>query len=140
MNEFGTLESNGEEIYIPDWYEWERLQVIGEIKSRKYGLDIPVKIQALPNARNFIDCGDGRLNHDTKKFVLSFVHYDGNKNVRLEFTNKSMPSIHTEYNYRGQGQCIVLSTVDNTYFVFPKNSDDGFNATKIQFAVEYPYN
>ncbi len=139
MDEFGTLESKGEKIYIPDWYEWERTQVIGEIKSEKYGLDLPVKIQALPNAKNFIDCGKGRLIHDNKKFTLSFVHYNGNKNVSLEFTNKSMPSIHTEYDYRDQGQCITLSTPDNTYFIFPENSDDGFNATKIQFAVEYFY-
>lgn len=139
MDEYGTLESNGEKIYIPDWYEWERLQVIDEIKSGKYSLDIPVKIQALPNAKNFIDCGTGKLVHDSKEFTLSFTHYDDNRHVDFKFTNKSMPSIHTEYNYRGKGQCIVLSTVDNTYFVFPENSADGFNATKIQFAVEYLY-
>ena len=46
-----------------------------------------------------------------------------------------MTSIHTEYDYRGKGPCVTLSTRSNTYFLFPL--EDGFNATKIQFAVEY---
>ena len=49
-------------------------------------------------------------------------------------TSKSLFSIHTEYDYRGKGQCIILSTPDNTYFIYPL--EDGFNATKIQFATE----
>jgi hypothetical protein len=48
-----------------------------------------------------------------------------------------MLSVHTEYDYRGKGQCITLSTLDNTYFLFP--TEAGFNATKIQFATEYLY-
>ncbi len=48
-----------------------------------------------------------------------------------------MFSIHTEYDYRKKGQCVTVSTLDNTYFLFPL--EDGFNATKIQFAVEYLY-
>ena len=53
------------------------------------------------------------------------------------FSSSSMTSIHTEYDYRGKGQCVTLSTVDNTYFIYPL--EEGFNATKIQFAVEYFY-
>ena len=48
-----------------------------------------------------------------------------------------MTSIHTEYDYRGKGQCITLSTLDNTYFIYPL--EYGFNATKIQFATQYLY-
>ena len=48
-----------------------------------------------------------------------------------------MTSIHTEYDYRGKGQCVVLSVPDDTYFLFPLEKK--FNATKIQFAVEYLY-
>lgn len=89
MNEYGRMESmhgSADFSHIPDWYEWEREQVIGEIKEGTYRLKA---------------------------------------------------KIHTEYNYRGKGQCVTLSTLDNTYFLFP--IEDGFNATKIQFATEYLY-
>lgn len=33
--------------------------------------------------------------------------------------------------------CILISTLDNTYFIYPL--EYGFNATKIQFATEYLY-
>lgn len=42
-----------------------------------------------------------------------------------------------KYNYRGKGQCIKLSTLDNTYFLFSEELE--FNVTKIQFATEYYY-
>ena len=52
----------------------------------------------------------------------------------LHVSSASMSSIHTEYDYRGKGQCVTLSVPDNTYFLFPL--EEGFNATEIQFAVE----
>lgn len=141
MDEYGTLHSGDENLYIPDWYEWEREQVKQQIEDNRYSLDCVVRVLALPNAKNFIDCGEGRLAHDREGFTLSFTHYEGNKTVTLQFTNKSMPSIHTEYDYRGMGQCVTLSTVDNTYFLFPvlPPEESRFNATKIQFAVEEFY-
>ena len=59
------------------------------------------------------------------------LHRQGNA---LAFSSASMSSIHTEYDYRGKGQCVTLSVPDNTYFLFPL--EEGFNATEIQFAVE----
>ncbi len=122
--------------HIPNWYEWERSQVIKEIEKGIYFLNIKVHIEALPNAVNFIDLGEGILRHDMEGFALTFKEYD-DKEKTICFSSISMTSIHTEYNYRGKGQCVTLSTVDNTYFLFPRG--EGFNATKIQFATEYLY-
>ncbi len=140
MNEYGKMLKQGEEFqlsHIPDWYEWQRGKVEDEIDSGNYSLDCTVEIHALPNAKNFIDCGEGRLMHDKNGFSLTFTDYGETEEKTLSFAPSSMLSVHTEYDYRGMGQCITLSTLDNTYFLFPKS--DGFNATKIQFATEYLY-
>jgi len=123
--------------HIPDWYEWQRSQVVKEIEESEYSLDVKVHIQALPNAVNFIDLGEGRLRHDKRGFFLTFKEYGEDQEKTLDFPSTTMTSIHTEYNYRGNGQCVTLSTLDNTYFLFPRG--EGFNATKIQFATECLY-
>ncbi len=140
MTGYGRMLKNESEFelsHIPDWYEWQRKKVEEEIDSGNYSLDCTVEIHALPNAKNFIDCGEGRLVHDDNGFALTFTDYGADKEQTMTFPPLSMLSVHTEYDYRGKGQCITLSTLDNTYFLFPKS--DGFNATKIQFATEYLY-
>ena len=108
-----------------------------EIGRGEYVLDMRVRIEALPNARNFIDCGEGRIVHDAQGFVLSFTDYEDGMEKQLMFTSASLISIHTEYDYRGKGQCFVLSTPDNSYFIYPL--EEAFNVTKTQFAAEYFY-
>ena len=139
MDEYGTLidDKSGTGIYIPDWYEWQRDMVEQEIDAGDYLLDIKVRIEALPNARNFIDCGKGHIYHDENGFQLTFVDYEDQKEKTLSFKTASLTSIHTEYDYRKNGQCFVLSTQDNSYFIYPLEKD--FNVTKTQFAAEYFY-
>lgn len=141
MTEYGRMvRPDGSEdgfSHIPDWYEWERECVKKEIDSGAYGLDMRVKIESLPNAVNFIDLGYGRLIHNENGFKLIFKDYGDKEEKTLSFAPLTMTSIHTEYDYRGKGQCVTLSTLDNTYFIYPL--EKGFNATKIQFAAEYLY-
>ena len=140
MDELGQLhDSFGNIIKIPDWYEWQRGFVHEECKKGSYKLDIPVRIWALPNSVNFIDCGLGRLIHDKDGFLLELDNYRSERHEVLKFPSGSMKSIHTEYDYRGKfGPCVTLSTYDDTFFIFPtEESRDVFNPTKIQFATEY---
>ncbi len=142
MDELGRLNkmSGGHSVltftHIPDWYEWERTQVKKQIDDGNYHLDCRVKIEALPNAVNFIDCGEGKLRHEKEGFYLTFYDYRKEEECTMFFSSKSMFSIHTEYDYRSKkGQCVTLSTEEDTYFIYPL--EDGFNPTKIQFATEY---
>lgn len=143
MTEYGRMihadnMTEDEFSHIPDWYEWERRQVISEIERGEYSLDTRVHIEALPNAVNFIDLGEGRLVHNENGYKLTFTDYGESEEKTLSFEPLTMSSVHTEYNYRDKkGQCITLSTLDNTYFLYPL--EEGFNATKIQFATEYLY-
>ena len=137
MTEYGKMENQLSKklLNIPEWYEWQRQQVINEIDKQEYKLNMKVSIDSLPNGINFIPLGDGVLEHNKDGFSLTFIEYGDTEEKTLFFPSKSAFSVHTEYNYRKKGQCITLSTLDNTYFIFPRG--DGFNATKIQFATEY---
>ncbi len=148
MDAYGTLvqempqnsimqdEISWKQVYIPDWYEWQRKLVKEQIDAGNYHLDVAVQVESLPNARNFIACGEGRLCHEESGFYLTFTDYGDEERTHV-FPSNSLFSIHTEYDYRGKGQCIVLSTVDNSYFIYPLERE--FNVTKIQFATEYFY-
>ena len=140
MTEYGRLEgvNTGAGLpHIPDWYEWERARVEEEIDRGTYSLDLRVRIESLPNAVNFVDLGEGRLRHGAEGFALTFTDWGETEEKTLRFVPRATFSVHTEYDYRGKGQCITLSVADNTYFIYPLEA--GFNATKIQFAAEYLY-
>ena len=133
MDELGKLDGP-RFSHIPHWYEWQRSQVEEQIRQGTYQLNLKVRVQSLPNAVNFIELGEGRLHHGPEGFSLTFTDYEAPEPGTLRFPAKSTFSIHTEYDYRGQGECITLSTPDNTYFLYPL--EPGFSATKIQFATE----
>ena len=49
-----------------------------------------------------------------------------------------MYSCHIEYNYMDEGDCIDLSTLQDTYYISPKTRE--WSATKISLATEELYN
>ncbi len=116
-------------IHIPDWYEWQRSNVIEEIEADKYSKQFNVRIEALPNAKGFVPLGGGILTHNKEGFNLTYNEKE------LFFDHSSRESVQTEYNYRGRGACIVLSDRDCCYYIYSEN--ENFNPTRIQFAGEY---
>lgn len=116
-------------IHIPDWYEWQRTNLIEEINADKYSVKFNVRVEALPNSKGFVPLGNGTLIHNEKGFYLRL---DGRE---LFFDHYSRESVQTEYNYRGRGACIVLSDKDCCYYIY--SEDINFNPTKIQFAGEH---
>lgn len=139
MTEYGELKAlNGitEFSHIPDWYEYQRQKVIEEIKNNSYLSKTPVKVENLKNAKGFIDLGKGYLTHDVNGYILKF--YENENQKKLAVKPIEMTSVHTEYNYKGKGECITLSTLDDTYFLYPLTKE--FNVTKVQFATEELYN
>ena len=117
------------QIHIPDWYEWQRRKVIEEIEAGKYSYIFKVQVEALPNSKGFVPLGEGRLVHNQEGFGLAFGE------EQLFFDHDTRESVQTEYNYRGKGMGIVLSTKDCCYYIY--SQDEAFQPTKIQFAGEY---
>lgn len=135
MDEYGRLVDDSGSLHIPDWYEWQRQLVKAETDEGKYHFKGRVHIESLPNEYNFIDLGEGELEHKADGFYLTLTDYGESESKTMFFSSADCFSLHTEYDYRGKGVCITLSTMDNTYFIYPRC--DGFNPTKLQFATEY---
>jgi 1-acyl-sn-glycerol-3-phosphate acyltransferase len=56
--------------HIPDWYEWERLQVKNEIQAGTYCFSGPVTVDSLPNAERFVRLGEGFMVHSMEGFSV----------------------------------------------------------------------
>jgi len=135
MDEYGRLnasDKNTEFPHIPDWFEFERAETIKQIKSDSYELNEKVSIRALPNEKGFAEMGDGMVTQDKNGFMLKF----NESSETIFFSVKKMFSVHIEFDYKGTGDCIVLSTKNCCYYLYFYNEKD-VNVTKIQFAAEY---
>lgn len=138
MDVYGQLkavEGPTEFPHIPDWYEWEREQVKQQIIDKTYHFEDDVTIESLPNAKGYIPLGDGHLTHDMDGFHLVGDDLNGPLNLKKE--PLSLYSLHIEYDYKGKGDCIDLSTLEDTYYIYPKHQKNV--VTKLHFAVEEIY-
>ena len=134
--ELVAKEGKTEFPHIPDWYEWERDNVRKEIEAGKYRFETPVRIDALPNAKKFIDLGMGTLIHDMNGFRLSGVA--DNEEFTMDWPAKDNYSVHIEYEYLFKhGDCVDLNTLTDTFYVYPKC--DKFSVTKMSLACEELY-
>lgn len=138
MTELGELvatDGNTEFSHIPDWYEYERSMVRKEIEEGKYHFKDQVIVDSLPNAKGYIRLGEATLEHSREGFKL-YGSFDG-EDFLLEKDPLSMYSCHIEYDYKGQGDCIDLSTLTDTYYLYPMTLKNV--VTKIHFATEEIY-
>ena len=106
-----------------------------EILDKTYYFEDEVHIESLPNADGYIPLGKGKLIHDLNGFRLEGDEL-GQKLV-LEKPPLSMYSLHIEYDYFKKGDCIDLSTINDTYYIYPLTKNDC--VTKLHFAVEELY-
>lgn len=130
-----AVEGKTEFSHIPDWYEFERSQVRKQIEEGSYHFEDDVTIDSLPNAKGYIPLGDGHLVHNHEGFTLTGMEMD--KPLKLIKEPLSLYSLHIEYDYLGRGDCIDLSTFDDTYYIYPKTKKNV--VTKLHFAVEELY-
>ena len=136
MSELGELKAASGETefpHIPDWYEWERLNVRNEVQSGTYSFGADVRIESLPNAKKFIEFKEpGNLKHNMDGFTLSGVYEK--ESFDINWNSSIQQSCHIEYDYMGRGDCVDLNTNDDTFYLFPKGDD--FAVTKIALATE----
>ncbi|MPM85350.1 hypothetical protein SDC9_132429 [bioreactor metagenome] len=139
MSELGELHAvNGETEFshIPDWYEWERANVRREVETGEYSITCPVRVKSLPNAKGYLDLGEGVLTHDRDGFTVK-----GNGNYGSFEMKKPVPSLyscHIEFDYLGKyGDCVDLNTLEDTWYCYPHDCE--FSVTKIALATEELY-
>ena len=142
MTEYGELKAKDGETefsHIPDWYEWERLNVRKEVEEGRYNSgELEVTVDSLPNAKKFIRLGEGKLIHDMNGFKVWGSSADGTT-FEMVKPVESLYSCHIEYQYLFKhGDCIDLNTLDDTWYIYPKG--DNFAVTKMALATEELYN
>ncbi|MFP4479173.1 MAG: hypothetical protein ACLFPM_07045 [Candidatus Izemoplasmatales bacterium] len=138
VDEYNQLHNlNGETLFsfIPDWFEWQREEVSKEIINGQYSVETDVYIDALPNSTGFYRLGVGHLTHNMNGFKLKALI--DNTAFLLKKPVLTKYGIHIEYDYFGKGDCLNLSTMNDTYYLFPINQD--IPITKFYFAVEELY-
>jgi ribosomal protein L37AE/L43A len=137
MTEYGELiaQDEKERVHIPSWYEALRDEVRRLIEAGTYCFSADVVIDSLPNSDGYIRLGEGRLTHDMHGFTLEGL-FDGVKFL-LKKDPLSMYSCHIEFEYNKTGDCIDLSTLSDTYYLYPQGKN--FSVTKIALATEELY-
>lgn len=140
LNEDGSLEAlNGETefFHVPDWFEWERLQVRKQVEEGTYSFSDEVDVYSLPRTSGFIHLGLAKVTHTIENgFVLEGFH--NKKTYRIIRKPLWSNSLHIEYDYCyiKPHDCFDITTEDDCYFCYPKKQNV---VTKLGFAVEEIY-
>lgn len=136
MDEFSELHARSGETefaHIPDWYEWERMNVRREVQAGTYGITLPCHVDSLPNPKRYIDIGKATLTHNMAGFRLEGICRG--EPYSVEIPAKELYSCHIEYEYLGKfGDCIDLNTLKDTLYIYPEGKD--FAVTKFALATE----
>lgn len=138
-NEDGSLSClNKDETFtnVPDWFDWERENVKNQIENGTYYFNDEVNVYGLPNTKKWIKLGKGHLTHSINE-GYKLTYFDGDEKVEIVRKPKEMYSCHIEYAYRKCGDCLDISTDEDTFFVNPVTYDNVL--TKFHFATEEIY-
>ena len=130
-----ATEGDTEFSHIPDWYEFQRREVREQIEAGTYEVKDEVDIDSLPNAKGYINLGHGQLVHNLDGFKLEARFAD--ETFLLQKRPASMYSCHIEFDYDARGDCLDLSTHNDTYYIYPLNLR--CCVTKIALATEELY-
>ncbi len=137
LGELKALDNKETFTHIPSWYEWERENVRKEVDNNKYHFESKVRVHALPNAKGYINMGEGKLIHDMNGFKLTFK--DEGEDVEVTLPQYETYGVHIEYEYLHKfGDCVDLNTLNDTFYVYPDGSVP-FSVTKMSLATEELY-
>ena len=129
-----AIEGDTEFSHIPDWSKWERECVRAEIENGTYHFEDTVRVETLPGWKKFYKHGDGKLIQTKDGTRIECTAY-GEKTV-VEKAPLDLYSIHIEYDYLGRGDCVDISTSDDSYWLYLSKRDA---VTKLSFATEEIY-
>lgn len=134
MDEYGqlhALEGETEYPHIPDWSAWERECVRREIEDGTYYFEDDVQVETLPGSLKFYKQGMGKLIQTPRETRVECTCYG--KPFTLVRSARDLESMHIEYDYLGRGDCVDISTPDDSFWCYLSKRDA---ITKISFATE----
>ena len=140
LNEDGTLSAlNGETefTHVPDWYNWQRSNVIKEVEEGTYSYEDEVEVYSLPRTEKVLKLGQAKVRHNPEEGFVLEGFYRG-KDYRIIRAPLEANSLHIEYDHVHikPFDCFVINTEDDCYFCYPTKKDI---ITKMGFATEAIY-
>ena len=141
LNENGTLSANeGETEFtqVPDWYEWQRQNVIREVEAGEYSYADDVEVYSMPRCWNFENLGRAHLTHDINNGFILEGHYNG-KDYCIHRNPLQTNSLHVEYDWFRvkKADNIDISTETDSFYCYFENAENV--VTKLAFATEAIY-
>ncbi len=141
LNENGTLsanEGNTEFTQVPDWYEWQRENVIREVEEGRYSFMDDVRVYSMPRCYNFEKLGSAHLTHDIERGFVLEGHYNG-EDYRIQRHPLQTNSLHVEYDWfrAERADNIDISTESDSFYCYFENAENV--VTKLAFATEAIY-
>ena len=140
LNEDGTLSALSGETefsHVPDWFEWERLQVRAQVRNGTYSFEDEVDVYSLPRCWKFEHLGNAKVTHDAVNGFVLEGFYRGQP-YRIQRTPPENNGLHIEYDYcyLRPEDCFDLSTNNDSFYCYPVKQNV---ITKLSFAVEEIY-
>lgn len=117
--------------HIPDWSNWERECVRKEIEDGTYYFEDEINLETLPNAWKFYKHGKGKLVQTPEGLTITGTCYG--EPFELHKSAMEQSSMHVEYDYLGRGDCVDISTLEDSYWCYLTKRDA---ITKLSFATE----
>ncbi len=143
LTEYGRLEATEgvtEFSHIPDWYDWERATVRAELEAGTYGLDAPVRIGMLVDAKGLYMVESGRLTHGPEGFRLTVPDGEGGERVVYEQKPQASHSLNADFFWYEIGDVIGLGDRKGLYYCFPQPVDGQIPpVAKVRLAAEELY-
>ena len=141
LNEDGTLtalEGETEFSHVPDWFEWERSEVIKQVESGAYSFEDEVEVYSMPRCWKFEKLGAAKLRHNAEEGFVLEGEYNGAP-YRVHRAPMQTNSLHIEYDYcyLKPLDCVDISTESDSFYCYPKTKTDV--VTKMGFATEAIY-
>ena len=121
LTEFGAihaLDGDSAFTHIPDWFAWERDQVMQEIKRGEYLLDIDVDVYMMVDYKAMYHVGQGHLVHCANGFYLTGC----NGELNYEQPPLASYSINADYYFYEIGDMISIGNKRHLFYCFPKNT------------------
>ena len=135
LDEYGqlrALDGKTEFPHIPDWFDWQRMEVEKQIENGEYRLETDVDIGMLVDHKALYMVGSGKLKHDVNGFVLEGCE----GKLHYEQSPIQSYSLNVDYYWYEIGDVICIGNNDALYYCFVKGNT---SVTRARLAAEALY-
>lgn len=140
MLENGELKANDGETefsHVPDWFEWQRANVVCAVESGEYSFEDEVDVFSMPRCWRFEKLGKAKVIQNREDGFILEGYYNGAP-YRIQRAPLQINSLHVEYDFPHirRADCFDISTENDSFYCYPSMENV---VTKLGFATEAIY-